>query len=64
MTVVEFVVKLGLGKDKFGSSKSKKRGVCNMDHKEDVVDVMATATIVVIGNHELGRRNLRGKGTS
>ncbi|MBA0574829.1 hypothetical protein Golob_024486, partial [Gossypium lobatum] len=35
MTVVEFVVKLGLGKDKFGSSKSEERGVCEMDHKED-----------------------------
>ncbi|MFQ6655985.1 hypothetical protein Gotur_026285, partial [Gossypium turneri] len=38
MTVVEFVVKLGLGKDKLGSSKSEERGVCEMDHKEDIVD--------------------------
>ncbi|MBA0754741.1 hypothetical protein Gogos_020809, partial [Gossypium gossypioides] len=38
MTVVEFVVKLGLGKDKLGSSKSVERGVCEMDHKEDIVD--------------------------
>ncbi|MBA0845234.1 hypothetical protein Goarm_023411 [Gossypium armourianum] len=64
MTVVESVVKLTLEKDKLGSSKSKERGVCKMDHKEDVVDAMVTAKIVVIGNHELGRRNPRGKGTS
>ncbi|KAK8312961.1 hypothetical protein V6Z11_D01G077600 [Gossypium hirsutum] len=38
MTVVEFVVKLGLGKDKLGSSKSEEKGVCEMDHKEDIVD--------------------------
>ncbi|MFQ6660868.1 hypothetical protein Gotur_029224 [Gossypium turneri] len=38
MTVVESVVKLGLGKDKLGSSKPKERGVCEMDHKEDIVD--------------------------
>ncbi|MBA0635796.1 hypothetical protein Godav_029606 [Gossypium davidsonii] len=37
MTVTKFVVKLGLGKDKLGSSKSKKRDVCEKDHKEDVV---------------------------
>ncbi|MBA0861274.1 hypothetical protein Goshw_026285 [Gossypium schwendimanii] len=36
MTVVESVVKLGLGKDKLGSSKSEKRGVCEKDHKKDV----------------------------
>ncbi|MFQ6649572.1 hypothetical protein Gotur_022308 [Gossypium turneri] len=38
MMVVESVVKLGLGKDKLGSSKSKKRGVCERDHKKDIVD--------------------------
>ncbi|MFQ6633598.1 hypothetical protein Gotur_011839, partial [Gossypium turneri] len=38
MTVVESVVKLGLGKDKLRSSKSEERGVCEMDHKEDIVD--------------------------
>ncbi|MBA0767170.1 hypothetical protein Gotri_016109 [Gossypium trilobum] len=38
MAVVESVVKLGLEKDKLGSSKSEERGVCEMDHKEDVVD--------------------------
>ncbi|MFQ6656481.1 hypothetical protein Gotur_026572 [Gossypium turneri] len=38
MTVVESVVKLGLGKDKLGSSKSEERGVCEMNHKEDIVD--------------------------
>ncbi|MBA0755178.1 hypothetical protein Gogos_020874 [Gossypium gossypioides] len=38
MTVVESMVKLGLGKDKLGSSKFEKRGVCEKDHKEDIVD--------------------------
>ncbi|MFQ6656073.1 hypothetical protein Gotur_026336, partial [Gossypium turneri] len=38
MTVVESVVKLGLGKDKFESSKFEERGVCEMDHNEDIVD--------------------------
>ncbi|MFQ6640268.1 hypothetical protein Gotur_014763, partial [Gossypium turneri] len=38
MTVVVSVIKLGLGKDKLGSSKSEERGVCEMDHKEDIVD--------------------------
>ncbi|MFQ6636554.1 hypothetical protein Gotur_013087, partial [Gossypium turneri] len=38
MTVTESVVKLGLGKDKLGSSKSEEKGVCEMDHKEDIVD--------------------------
>ncbi|MBA0664090.1 hypothetical protein Goklo_004152 [Gossypium klotzschianum] len=36
MTVVEFMVKLGLGKDKLGYSKSEERGVCEKDHKEDI----------------------------
>ncbi|MFQ6621121.1 hypothetical protein Gotur_003145 [Gossypium turneri] len=36
MTVVKSVVKLGLGKDKLGFSKSEERGVCEKDHKEDV----------------------------
>ncbi|KAK5835060.1 hypothetical protein PVK06_010745 [Gossypium arboreum] len=38
MTVAESMVKLGLGKDKFGSSKSEERGVHEKDHKEDNVD--------------------------
>ncbi|MBA0787846.1 hypothetical protein Gotri_024982, partial [Gossypium trilobum] len=38
MTVVESVVKLGLGKYKLGSSKSKERGVCKTNHKEDVIN--------------------------
>ncbi|KAK5841938.1 hypothetical protein PVK06_004264 [Gossypium arboreum] len=35
MTVAVSVVKLGLGKDKLGSSKSEKKGVCEGNHKED-----------------------------
>ncbi|MFQ6656409.1 hypothetical protein Gotur_026525 [Gossypium turneri] len=38
MAVVESVVKLGLGKHKLGSFKSEERGVCEMDHKEDIID--------------------------
>ncbi|MBA0754470.1 hypothetical protein Gogos_022388 [Gossypium gossypioides] len=38
MTVVESVLKLGLGKDMLGSSKSKERGICEKDDKQDVVD--------------------------
>ncbi|MFQ6646176.1 hypothetical protein Gotur_019893 [Gossypium turneri] len=38
MTVVESVVKLGLGNDKLGSSKFEERCVCEMDHKEYIVD--------------------------
>ncbi|MBA0786803.1 hypothetical protein Gotri_028163, partial [Gossypium trilobum] len=36
MIVVESVVKLGLGKDKLGSSKFEEKGVCEKDKKEDV----------------------------
>ncbi|MBA0762509.1 hypothetical protein Gotri_012109 [Gossypium trilobum] len=39
MMVVESVVKLGLGKDKLGSSKPKERGACEKDLKEDVVHI-------------------------
>ncbi|MBA0642277.1 hypothetical protein Goklo_026699 [Gossypium klotzschianum] len=38
MTVVKSLVKLGLGKDKLGFSKSEERSVCVMDHKENIVD--------------------------
>ncbi|KAK8362732.1 hypothetical protein V6Z12_A03G120100 [Gossypium hirsutum] len=35
MKVAVSVVKLGLGKDKLGSSKSEERGVCEENHEED-----------------------------
>ncbi|MBA0648952.1 hypothetical protein Goklo_016574 [Gossypium klotzschianum] len=38
MTVVESMVKLGLGKDKLKSFKSEERGLCETNHKENVVD--------------------------
>ncbi|MBA0670466.1 hypothetical protein Goklo_025491 [Gossypium klotzschianum] len=38
MTVVESMVKLGLRKYKLGSLKFEERGICENDHKEDVVD--------------------------
>ncbi|KAH1031269.1 hypothetical protein J1N35_043443 [Gossypium stocksii] len=38
MMVIEAVVKLGLGKDKLGSSKFEEKGIREKDHKEDNVD--------------------------
>ncbi|KAK5831714.1 hypothetical protein PVK06_015513 [Gossypium arboreum] len=38
MTVAESVVKLGLGKDKLGSSKFEEKNVCKGNHKEDKDD--------------------------
>ncbi|MBA0637085.1 hypothetical protein Godav_024720 [Gossypium davidsonii] len=38
MTVKEAMVKLGLWKDKLGSSKSEENGVCEKDQMKDVVD--------------------------
>ncbi|MFQ6648195.1 hypothetical protein Gotur_021189, partial [Gossypium turneri] len=48
MTIVESVVKLGLGKDKLGSSKPDERGVCKKDHKEDVVDSKCNSPILTL----------------
>ncbi|MBA0855150.1 hypothetical protein Goshw_009846 [Gossypium schwendimanii] len=58
---IKSVVKLGLEKDKIESFKSEEMGVCETNHKENVVDDNGNTTIVVMGNHELGRRNSRGK---
>ncbi|MBA0878337.1 hypothetical protein Goshw_023888 [Gossypium schwendimanii] len=55
---------LGLGKDKLGSSKSKEKGICERITRKMLLMEMTTATIVVMGIHELGRRNLTGKETS
>ncbi|MBA0558688.1 hypothetical protein Golob_015696 [Gossypium lobatum] len=38
MTVAKSMVKLGLGKDKLRFSKFEKRGICEKDHKENVID--------------------------
>ncbi|MBA0671702.1 hypothetical protein Goklo_029267, partial [Gossypium klotzschianum] len=38
ITVVEPVVKLGLRKDKLGSSKFEEMSVCEMGHNEDIAD--------------------------
>ncbi|MBA0878336.1 hypothetical protein Goshw_023888 [Gossypium schwendimanii] len=64
MMVAESVIKLGLGKDKLGSSKSKEKGICERITRKMLLMEMTTATIVVMGIHELGRRNLTGKETS
>ncbi|MBA0744610.1 hypothetical protein Gogos_007225 [Gossypium gossypioides] len=64
MTVVESVVKVGQGKDKLGSSKFEKRGVCEKDHKEDVVDGNGNDDNSGNGKPRVGKKNPRGKGTS
>ncbi|MFQ6658942.1 hypothetical protein Gotur_028017 [Gossypium turneri] len=64
MTVVESVVKLGLGKNKLGSSKSEERAVCEMDHKEDIVDGNGNGDNGGNGNPRVGKKKPRGKGTS
>ncbi|KAH1082721.1 hypothetical protein J1N35_022482 [Gossypium stocksii] len=63
MMVVESVVKLDLGKDKLGGLPSLKRGAY-MKRITRKTMLMAMATIVVMGDHKLGRRNPGGKGTS
>ncbi|MBA0786442.1 hypothetical protein Gotri_026742 [Gossypium trilobum] len=47
MTVVESVVKIGLGKDKLRSSKFEERGICEKNHKEYVVNGNGNTIIVV-----------------
>ncbi|MBA0865920.1 hypothetical protein Goshw_016442 [Gossypium schwendimanii] len=64
MTIVESVVKLGLEKDKLRSSKSEERAYVKRITRKILLMAMSIATIVVMRNHELGRRNPRGKGTS
>ncbi|MFQ6652883.1 hypothetical protein Gotur_024551, partial [Gossypium turneri] len=61
MTVVESVVKLGLGKDKLGSSKSEERGLCKMDHKEDIVDGNGNGDNGGNGKPRVGKRKPKRK---
>ncbi|MBA0865921.1 hypothetical protein Goshw_016442 [Gossypium schwendimanii] len=61
---VKSVVKLGLEKDKLRSSKSEERAYVKRITRKILLMAMSIATIVVMRNHELGRRNPRGKGTS
>ncbi|MBA0753936.1 hypothetical protein Gogos_020519 [Gossypium gossypioides] len=63
MTIVESVVKLGLGKDKLGSSKSEERASVKRITRKMLLMAMSKTTIMVIRNHELGRRNPREKWT-
>ncbi|MBA0817945.1 hypothetical protein Gohar_028193 [Gossypium harknessii] len=64
MIVVESMVKIGLVKDKLRSLKFEERGICEKNHKEYVVDENGNDDNCGKGNHELGRRNPTGKGTS
>ncbi|MBA0753489.1 hypothetical protein Gogos_020844, partial [Gossypium gossypioides] len=61
MMVVESVVKLGLGKDKLGSSKSVKKGVCEMDHKEDNVDGIGNGDNDGNGKPRVGKKKPKTK---
>ncbi|KAK8283959.1 hypothetical protein V6Z12_D08G128200 [Gossypium hirsutum] len=61
MTVVESVGKLGLGKDKLGSSKSEERGVCEMDHKEDIVDGNGNGVNSGNGKPRVGKKKPKRK---
>ncbi|MFQ6661145.1 hypothetical protein Gotur_029397 [Gossypium turneri] len=56
MTVAEFVIKLGLGKDKLGSYKSEEMGVCEKDYKEDVVDGNDNDNNSDNGNPRVGKK--------
>ncbi|MBA0742253.1 hypothetical protein Gogos_015330 [Gossypium gossypioides] len=61
MMVVESVVKLGLEKDKLESSKSEERGVCEKDHKEDVVDGIGNNNNSGNGKLRVGKMKLKRK---
>ncbi|MBA0880539.1 hypothetical protein Goshw_011999 [Gossypium schwendimanii] len=63
MTVVESLVKLGLGKDKLGSSKSDERGVCEMDYKEDSVDSNGNCNNGGNTKPRVGKKKPKRKGT-
>ncbi|MBA0730589.1 hypothetical protein Golax_023264 [Gossypium laxum] len=54
--VAESVIKLGLGKDKLGSSKSEEKGICEKDHKEDVVDGNDNGSNSGNGNPRIGKK--------
>ncbi|MFQ6634488.1 hypothetical protein Gotur_012031 [Gossypium turneri] len=61
MTVAESVVKLGLGKDKLGSSKSEERRVREMDHKEDIVDGNGNGDNGGNGKPQVGKKKPKRK---
>ncbi|MBA0765308.1 hypothetical protein Gotri_014527, partial [Gossypium trilobum] len=61
MTVVESIVKLGLGKDKLRSSKFEERGVYETDHKEDVVDGNGNGDNSGNGKPQVGKKKPKRK---
>ncbi|MBA0754808.1 hypothetical protein Gogos_020536, partial [Gossypium gossypioides] len=61
MTVVESVVKLGLEKDKLGSSKSEENGVGEMNHKEDIVDDNGNGDNCGNGKPQVGKKKPKRK---
>ncbi|MBA0738280.1 hypothetical protein Gogos_011663 [Gossypium gossypioides] len=61
MMVVESVVKLGLWEDKLGSSKSEERGVCEKDHKEDIVDGNGNSDNSGNGKPQVGKKKPKRK---
>ncbi|MBA0846295.1 hypothetical protein Goarm_022562 [Gossypium armourianum] len=60
MTVVESMVKLGLGKDKLRSSKFEEKGVCETNHKEDV-DGNGNGNNSGNGKPQVGKKKAKGK---
>ncbi|MBA0818524.1 hypothetical protein Gohar_003675 [Gossypium harknessii] len=61
MTVVESMVKLGLGKDKLRSSKFEERGLCETNHKEDVVDGNGNGNNSGNGKPQVGKKKAKKK---
>ncbi|MBA0880540.1 hypothetical protein Goshw_011999, partial [Gossypium schwendimanii] len=60
---IKSLVKLGLGKDKLGSSKSDERGVCEMDYKEDSVDSNGNCNNGGNTKPRVGKKKPKRKGT-
>ncbi|MBA0646103.1 hypothetical protein Goklo_014096, partial [Gossypium klotzschianum] len=56
MTIVKSVVKLGLKKEKLRSSKSEERGICEKNHKEDVIDGKDNGENSVNGKERVGKK--------
>ncbi|MFQ6670793.1 hypothetical protein Gotur_035563 [Gossypium turneri] len=61
MTVVESMVKLGLGKNKLWSFKFEESSVCEMDHKEDILDGNGNGDNGGNGKPRVGKKKLKRK---
>ncbi|MBA0731696.1 hypothetical protein Golax_022886, partial [Gossypium laxum] len=61
MTLAESVVKLGLEKYKLRSLKSEERGVCEKNHKEDVVNSNGNCDNGGYGKPRVGKKKSNGR---